>query len=398
MSSIKCAAPECENLSASNCPTCKELNVPEAESSFCSKECFQKAWEGHKQVHKKYRALQKAAEGGAVSANEHVPSAKFQRYIYTGPLRAGYVSPQMTVPDHVKKPDYATTGEPIGEYVEKRRNTIHVYTPQEIERVRRSCQIAREVMDICANALRVGITTDEIDKIAFDGIVARGAYPSPLNYMGFPKSICTSINEVICHGIPDNRPIEDGDIINLDISVFYEGMHSDMNETFMIGNVDEESKRLVKNAYECLAAAVDICRPGLFYRDLGGPITRKAREENFSVVRTYCGHGVGVQFHPPPTIPHYAGNKAKGIMRAGHIFTVEPMINAGTHHDTVWPDDWTVVTHDGKRSAQFEHTFLCTENGVEILTQRIGADKHRMIWDEAYFSIPAEGRNPVKKE
>lgn len=176
------------------------------------------------------------------------------------------------------------------------------------------------------------------------------------------------MNEVICHAIPDSRPLENGDILNLDITVYHKGFHSDLNETYFVGEVDEESKRLVKVSRECLEKAIQIVKPGALYREIGNVIAKHAEENGFSVVRTYCGHGIGKLFHSNPTVPHYANNKAFGVMQPGHTFTIEPMISQGTHKDVKWPDNWTAVTQDGKRSAQFEHTLLVTEAGVEILT------------------------------
>jgi methionyl aminopeptidase len=193
------------------------------------------------------------------------------------------------------------------------------------------------------------------------------------------------VNEVICHGIPDARPFADGDIVNLDVTVYTaDGFHSDLNETYLVGAVDARGRKLVEAAYECLRAAVAAVRPGVMYQDLGKPITRLAGAAGFSVVTAYCGHGVGRLFHCAPNVPHYAKNKAPGIMRVGHIFTIEPMINEGGPGDELWPDGWTAVTRDGKRSAQFEHTLLVTETGVEVLTARAGAPRDAMPpWCEA---------------
>jgi methionyl aminopeptidase len=202
-----------------------------------------------------------------------------------------------------------------------------------------------------------------------------------------------SVNEVICHGIPDARPFENGDIVNIDITVYTaDGFHSDLNETFIVGDaVDTKGRKLVQCAYECLRAAVAVCRPGVMYQDLGKPISKAAKEAGFSVVTSYCGHGIGRLFHCAPNVPHYARNKAVGIMKPGHIFTIEPMINEGSSSDELWPDDWTAVTSDGKRSAQFEHTLLVTETGVEILTSRIGTQKNIMPeWKEADVFRPLE--------
>jgi len=201
--------------------------------------------------------------------------------------------------------------------------------------------------------------------------IARGGYPSPLNYHSFPKSCCTSVNEVICHGIPDQRPLVEGDIVNIDVTLYKDGFHGDLNETIFVGKVDEESQQLVAVAHECLAKAIACVKPGFLYRELGNVIQKHASAFGLSVVRTYCGHGIHRLFHTAPNVPHYGRNKAVGVMKPGHTFTIEPMISVGTYKDETWPDNWTAVTHDGRRSAQFEHTLLVTETGVEILTDNV---------------------------
>ena len=193
------------------------------------------------------------------------------------------------------------------------------------------------------------------------------------------------MNEVICHGIPDYRPLQDGDIINLDISVYYNGYHSDLNETFMIGNASTEARTVVETAYKSLAAAVELVRPGTLYRDLGNAIHKVARANGCSIVQTYCGHGIGNLFHTAPNVPHYPKNKAKGEMREGHVFTIEPMINLGGYKDVLWPDGWTAVTADGSLSAQFEHTMVVTATGCELLTARVGEPTDRMEWSPEKF-------------
>ena len=240
-------------------------------------------------------------------------------------------------------------------------------------------------MDIAGNAVRAGITCDEIDRIVHEATIERGAYPSPLNYYKFPKSVCTSVNEVICHGIPDYRELVNGDIVNIDVSVYKDGFHGDLNETFMVGSVDEASYNLVKCAYDALTAAVALVRPGTLYRDLGDTIHHVTKTAKCSVVTTYCGHGIGRLFHTSPNVPHYANNKAKGTMQVGHIFTIEPMINMGGYKDVLWPDEWTAVTADGSRSAQFEHTMIVTETGCELLTGRIGEPTDRLVWTKEKF-------------
>lgn len=261
------------------------------------------------------------------------------------------------------------------------QRSVPTWDNEAIEGIREACKIGRKVLDAAHAIIKPGITTDEIDRLVHEVTLAHGAYPSPFNYFNFPKSVCTSVNEVICHGIPDRRPVENGDIVNVDISVYYKGYHGDLNETFIVGDkVDEASKKLIQVAYDCLFAAIDACKPGTRYRDLGEIIHKKATTAGFSVVRTYCGHGIGELFHCAPNVPHYSGNKAKGIMRVGDVFTVEPMINQGTYKDKTWPDGWTSVTADGKRSAQFEHQLLITETGCEILTAR-GPESPPLWWE-----------------
>ncbi len=181
------------------------------------------------------------------------------------------------------------------------------------------------------------------------------------------------------------RPLEDGDIVNLDISVFKDGYHGDLNETFFVGNVNEDSVRVVQCAYECLQAAINIVRPGVLYRQIGEQINTIAKKYKCSIVKTYCGHGIGELFHTSPNVPHYANNKAKGTMQVGHIFTIEPMINLGQSGDVTWPDGWTACTADGSRSAQFEHTMIVTETGCELLTGRPGEPTTEIIWTREKF-------------
>ncbi|EGG16335.1 methionine aminopeptidase 1 [Cavenderia fasciculata] len=346
----------CGKQSNFHCPNCEKLSLPVA--NFCSQECFKSLWHLHKIVH--YSDVERKQAGN-----------EFKGYNFTGKLRPFKVTPQRKAPEGTLLPDYAIDSIPHSERKADRKKTpIVVHTPEEIESMREACRIGREALDIAGNVAKIGMTTEEIDIIVHNAIIERGGYPSPLNYLGFPKSCCTSVNETICHGIPDLRPLQDGDILNVDVSVYYKGFHSDLNETFLIGNVDEAGQTLVRVAYECLEKAIAICKPGVMYRELGDVIQKHASAHNLSVVRNFCGHGVGRLFHCNPTVPHYANNKAVGTMKAGHIFTIEPMINEGSWKDTIWPDDWTAVTMDGKRSAQFEQTLLITETGVEILTKR----------------------------
>mmetsp|Transcript_55535 Transcript_55535/g.130033 ORF Transcript_55535/g.130033 Transcript_55535/m.130033 type:complete len:424 (+) Transcript_55535:75-1346(+) len=310
------------------------------------------------------------------------PPKPFWGYQYTGPLRPAFVTPQMRMREgeHCKVlPDYATMSD--GSCLSERNGPRDppVLEGSDLEKMREACRYGREVLDVAARYMRPGVTGEEIDRVVFQACVDRKVYPSPLNYYRFPKSICVSPNEVICHGIPNCRPLQEGDIVNLDVSIHHEGFHSDLNETFFIGKCDEESVKLVQTAYNSLRAAAQMIRPGTLYRDLGNAIHTEAARNNCSVVTSYCGHGVGKLFHGPPKVPHYRKNKAVGLMKPGHVFTIEPMINlGGSSADKMWPDNWTAVTKDGKRSAQFEHTFLVTETGCEVLTRRYNCSDHEM--------------------
>ena len=199
--------------------------------------------------------------------------------------------------------------------------------------------------------------------------IERGAYPSPLNYQKFPKSVCTSVNEVICHGIPDSRPLEDGDIVNLDVTCFVDGVHGDTNATFFVGSVDDESTRLVHVTEECMWHGIEAVQPGRPISDIGRAIELHAKKHRYGVVRAFIGHGIGEQFHTDIQVLHYYDARASTVMKPGMTFTIEPMITLGTwQHKMVFDDDWTAVTADGKRTAQFEHTVLVTDDGVDVLT------------------------------
>lgn len=257
-----CATPNCGKPAAMACPTCLKLGIP--PSRFCDQQCFKSNWDQHKELHSAIKKA-RAAKDPSTMPNE------FKGFQFTGSLRPFQKTPRRTVPDHIARPDYAKDprGFPASEDLDKRTNTsIRVYTPSEIELIRAACKIGREVLDIAGNAVKVGVTCDELDRLVHEATIERGAYPSPLNYHCFPKSVCTSVNEIICHGIPDLRPLQDGDIVNIDISVYKDGFHSDLNETFLVGNVGEDSVRLVKCAYEALGAAIGLVRPGTLYRYL----------------------------------------------------------------------------------------------------------------------------------
>lgn len=369
ISTNKCNNPECSKAATLQWPTCIKLKLEPAY--FCSQKCFKDFWPLHKLFHKKSKDKNKDDPNGPVNDGfKYVSLILFNHYRYTGPLRRFAVTPKREVPDEIEKPDYHKTGQPLSEIKVQTSKVIPVYSDEEIEGVKVACKIGRLALDAAHAAAKIGVTTDEIDKVVHDVIIENGAYPSPLNYYGFPKSYCSSINEVICHGIPDIRPLQEGDILNWDISVYKDGYHGDLNETFMIGECAESSKELVTAAYDSLMKAIEICKPGTMYRQIGKVISDHVEELGMSVVRTYCGHGIGKLFHCNPNVPHYKGNKANGFMKVGHIFTIEPMINAGKWKDLLWNDNWTAVTMDGQRSAQFEHTLLITEDGCEILTAR----------------------------
>jgi methionyl aminopeptidase len=274
----------------------------------------------------------------------------------------GRISPRREVPAHIAKPDYWQTGVP------SRGSGRNVRTPDELVRMRRACAAAAKVLRLAGALVKPGVTTDELDAFVHDTIIGLGGYPSPLNYRGFPKSVCTSVNEVICHGIPDDRPLRDGDIINIDVTIFLEGMHGDTNATFLVGEVDDESKQLVRVTHECMMKGIEAVRPGRPISDIGSAIERHADAYGYGVVRAYCGHGIGDTFHTQLQIPHYFDARSTTKMEPGMTFTIEPMIAMGTWEEVTWDDEWTAVTKDLKRAAQFEHTVLVTEQGAEILT------------------------------
>ena len=280
-----------------------------------------------------------------------------------GRVLPGVVSPMRSVPAHIERPPYADSGE-VRRWDEQR-----IKSPEIIERMRHAGAMAAEVLRLAGEMVRPGITTDEIDVYVHDLCVERGAYPSPLNYHGYPKSVCTSVNEVICHGIPDSRVLQDGDIVNLDVTCFVGGVHGDTNATFFVGEVDDESRRLVACAEEAMWRGIEAVAPGRPLYEIGKAIDAVAKRQRFGVVRAFIGHGIGEQFHTDIQVLHYYDPRASMIMRPGMTFTIEPMINAGVwQHRMAFDDGWTAVTADGRRSAQFEHTCLVTDDGVEVLT------------------------------
>ncbi|CAH0552512.1 unnamed protein product [Brassicogethes aeneus] len=359
----KCESPGCEEAAKLQCPTCIKLGIQ--GSFFCTQECFKNNWKSHKIIH----SLAKGEGSDAKKDNSFNP---YPFYNYTGNLRPFPQTPRRTVPASIGRPDYADhpQGYPLSEQAVKGSGHIKVLDDEEIEGMKVACKLGREVLDEAARVCDVGVTTDEIDRIVHEACIERNCYPSPLNYYEFPASCCTSVNEVICHGIPDTRPLKDGDLCNVDITVYHNGFHGDLNETFFVGKVAEKHKDLVKVTHECLMKAIEIVKPGEKYREIGNVIQKHAQAHGYSVVRSYCGHGIHRLFHTAPNVPHYAKNRAIGVIKPGHCFTIEPMISVGTWKDEQWPDKWTAVTADGLWSAQFEHTLLVNETGCEIMTRR----------------------------
>ncbi|CAN8066719.1 unnamed protein product [Agarophyton chilense] len=321
---------------------------------------------------KKAGEKQRAPRGFSV---EQIPRFKF-----TGKLRPGMVLKRRPVPSEIQRPNYWKDGKPKAK-LPRFATEIQSLTEAEVDKMRVSCRMAREILDIAGQMIEPGIVTDQIDAVVHEETVKRGAYPSPLNYNGFPKSCCTSINEVVCHGIPDTTALVNGDIINVDVTVYYDGYHGDCSETFLVGDVDERGKKLVRVTHECLEKAIEICKPGLPVKRIGGVIEEHAKRHGFTVVRNFCGHGVNSIFHTTPHVMHFKNNDPAGILQPGVTFTIEPMINEGTHRNVTWPDDWTTTTLDGKRSAQFEHTLLITDEGVERLTQKL-ASSPKYFWEQ----------------
>uniref|UniRef100_A0A8P4KFE0 C6H2-type domain-containing protein n=1 Tax=Dicentrarchus labrax TaxID=13489 RepID=A0A8P4KFE0_DICLA len=329
----ECETEGCSKDAKLQCPTCIKLGIQ--GSYFCSQECFKGSWVSHKLLHKKAKEDKNQNESKNC-VEKDINTDPWPGYRYTGKLRPHYpLTPMRPVPGDIQRPDYSDHPRGISESEQFLKGTsqIKILSPEDIEGMRVVCKLAREVLDIAAMMVKPGVTTEEIDHAVHLACTARNCYPSPLNYYNFPKSCCTSVNEVICHGIPDRRLLQEGDILN--------GM-------------------LIKS----------ILNPGVRYRELGNIIQKHAQANGFSVVRSYCGHGIHRLFHTAPNVPHYAKNKAVGVMKPGHVFTIEPMICEGGWQDETWPDGWTAVTRDGKRSAQFEHTLLVTETGCEILTRR----------------------------
>ena len=282
-----------------------------------------------------------------------------------GHLVPGRITPQRTVPLQIARPEY------VGKASPKKHEGGDVYDSETIQRVRRASRIAAQALELVGEKIRPGVTTDELDAIGHEFLILNGAYPSTLGYRGYPKSLCASVNEVICHGIPDDTVLEDGDIVNIDITAFIEGVHGDTNATFLVGQGhSEQVVDLVANTLEATMRGIRSAAPGRQVNVIGRAIESYARRFNYGVVRDFTGHGVGTSFHTGLIVPHYdsAPDYADQI-RVGMIFTIEPMLTLGGIEWDMWSDGWTVVTRDRSITAQFEHTILIAEDGPEILTR-----------------------------
>ncbi len=281
----------------------------------------------------------------------------------TGFLTPGLVSKTLPVPAAIHRPDY------VGKPAPAEWTGGHTKSAEQVEKIRAAGKIAARAISLVGESAKPGVTTDELDKIAHEYIISQGAYPSTLGYRGFPKSCCTSLNEVICHGIPDDTVIQDGDILNVDITAYKDGFHGDSNVTFLIGNVSEEISLLVDRTRQSLERAIASVMPGRPINVIGRTIESFAKRFNYGVVRDFTGHGIGEAFHSGLVIPHFdAAPNYSNTMEVGMVFTIEPMLTLGTHEWDLWDDNWTVTTKDKSITAQFEHTLVVTESGTEILT------------------------------
>ncbi|MCL2454290.1 MAG: type I methionyl aminopeptidase [Micrococcales bacterium] len=279
------------------------------------------------------------------------------------PLVPGKISPRRQVPASIPRPEY------VGKPAPARYRGPDVLDTETIDRIRVAARVAAQALAEVGRHIAPGVTTDALDAVGHEFLLDHGAYPSTLGYRGFPKSLCTSLNEVICHGIPDSTVIEDGDIVNIDITAYLDGVHGDTNATFLAGDVDPEARALVERTREALARAIKAVRPGREINVIGRVIEKYAHRFGYGVVRDYTGHGVGPAFHTGLVIPHYdAAPDYATVLEPGMVFTIEPMLDLGTPDWRMWDDDWTVVTADGRWSAQFEHTITVTEDGAEVLT------------------------------
>jgi methionyl aminopeptidase len=277
-------------------------------------------------------------------------------------LVPGTPTPVRPVPARIPRPEY------VGKAAPARSTEPWVQTPETIELMRHASRIAAQALAAGGAAVAPGVRTDEVDRVVHEFLLDHDAYPSTLGYKGFPKSCCTSLNEVICHGIPDSTVIEDGDIVNIDVTAFIDGVHGDTNATFLAGDVDEESRLLVERTREATQRAIRAVRPGRELNVVGRVIESYARRFGYGVVRDFTGHGIGRSFHSGLVVLHYDAPDVTTVLEPGMTFTIEPMVTLGSIDYDIWDDGWTVVTKDRSRTAQFEHTVLVTADGVEVLT------------------------------
>ena len=278
-------------------------------------------------------------------------------------VEPGLISPRRLVPSTIARPPYVDGEDPV------KSGGSEVRDAETIAKMRVAGRVAAQALAAAASVIAPGVTTDEIDRVGHEFLLDHGAYPSTLGYKGFPKSLCTSVNEVICHGIPDSRPLEEGDIVNIDITAYLDGVHGDTDATYLVSEVDEVSRLLVERTREAMMRGIKAALPGRQINIIGRVIESYARRFGYGVVRDFTGHGIGTEFHSGLVIPHYDTAPAYAqVIEPGMTFTIEPMLNLGTHEWDMWDDGWTVVTKDRRRSAQFEHTILITETANEILT------------------------------
>ncbi|OEV10452.1 methionyl aminopeptidase [Streptomyces sp. Amel2xB2] len=277
-------------------------------------------------------------------------------------LSPGELSPHREVPASIPRPEY------VGKDAPTPYDGPEVQDPETVEKMRAAGRIAARAMEEAARHIAPGVTTDKLDEVAHAYMCDHGAYPSTLGYRRFPKSLCTSVNEVICHGIPDSTVLRDGDIVNLDVTAFIGGVHGDNNATYLCGDVDEESRLLVERTREALNRAIKAVRPGRQINVIGRVIESYAKRFGYGVVRDFTGHGINTSFHSGLIIPHYDDARATTVMKPGMTFTIEPMLTLGTYEWDMWEDGWTVVTKDRRRTAQFEHTLVVTDSGADVLT------------------------------
>lgn len=281
----------------------------------------------------------------------------------SGKLIPGVLAPQRPVPAHIPRPEYVGKAAPAAHFGGDR------YDDETIRKIRRASKLAAQALQLVLEAAKPGVSTDYLDKIGHEFLIANDAYPSTLGYRGFPKSLCTSVNEVVCHGIPDNTVLEEGDLVNVDITAFIDGVHGDNNGTVLVGDGPQELQDLISRTHEAMMRGIKAALPGREVNIIGRSIEAYAKRFGYGVVQDFTGHGVGTSFHTGLIIPHYDAPEYNTVIEPGMVFTVEPMINLGTHEWEMWEDNWTVVTKDRKHTAQFEHTILITESGPEILTE-----------------------------